>query len=46
MTIVYMLIDGALHLEDVRQLLSYEAFQELLSEMKLPTSDALADRIH
>lgn len=43
MTIVYMFIDGALHLEDVRHLLSDEAFQELLSEMKLPTSDAIGD---
>jgi Transposase DDE domain group 1 len=43
MTIVYMFIDGSLHLEDVRHLLSDEAFQELLSEMKLPTSDAIGD---
>lgn len=43
MTIVYMFIDGALHLEDVRHLLSDEAFQELLSGMKLPTSDAIGD---
>lgn len=43
MTIVYMFIDGALHLEDVRHLMSDEAFQELLSDMKLPTSDAIGD---
>lgn len=43
MSIVYMFIDGTLHLEDVRHLLSDEAFQELLSEMKLPTGDALGD---
>jgi len=43
MTLVYMFIDGALHLEDVRHLQSDEAFQELLSEMKLPSSDAIGD---
>ena len=30
MTLVYMFIDGALHLEDVRHLHSDEAFQEML----------------
>jgi len=43
MTLVYMFIDGALHLEDVRHLQSDEAFQEMLKEMKLPTSDAIGD---
>ena len=43
MTMVYMFIDGVLHLEDVRHLMSDEAFQEMLSEMKLPTSDAIGD---
>jgi len=43
MMLVYMFIDGALHLEDVRHLQSDEAFQELLSEMKLPSSDAIGD---
>lgn len=43
MTVVYMFIDGALHLEDVRHLMSDEAFQELLADMKLPTSDAIGD---
>jgi len=43
MTVVYMFIDGAIHLEDVKHLISDEAFQELLSDMKLPTSDAIGD---
>ena len=43
MTLVYMFVDGALHLEDVRHLQSDEAFQEMLKEMKLPTSDAIGD---
>lgn len=43
MTLVYMFVDGALHLEDVRHLMSDEAFQEMLSDMKLPTSDAIGD---
>ncbi len=43
MTMVYMFIDGALHLEDVRHLMSDEAFQEFLADMKLPTSDAIGD---
>ena len=43
MTVVYMFIDGALHLEDVRHLMSDGAFQELLSDMELPTSDAIGD---
>lgn len=42
-TLTYMFIDGALHLEDVKHLMSDEAFQELLKEMKLPTSDAIGD---
>lgn len=42
-TLVYMFIDGALHLEDVRHLQSDEAFQEMLKEMRLPTSDAIGD---
>ncbi|HNV63186.1 MAG: IS1380 family transposase [Rikenellaceae bacterium] len=42
-TLVYMFIDGALHLEDVNHLHSDEAFQEMLKEMKLPTSDAIGD---
>lgn len=43
MTLVYMFIDGALHLEDVRHLLEDEAFQEFLKGMKLPTGDAIGD---
>lgn len=43
MTLVYMFIDGALHLEDVRHLLVDEAFGEFLKEMKLPSSDAIGD---
>src|SRR4030043_1856281 len=43
LTLVYMFIDGSLHLEDVKHLLEDEAFQEMLKEMKLPTSDALGD---
>lgn len=43
MTLVYMFIDGALHLEDVRHLQSDEAFKEILKEMKLPTSNAIGD---
>lgn len=43
MTLVYMFLDGALHLEDVRHLMSDEAFQEMISEMKLPSSDAIGD---
>ncbi|MHB8930944.1 MAG: IS1380 family transposase [Melioribacteraceae bacterium] len=43
MTLVYMFVDGALHLEDVRHLMSDEAFQEMLTDMKLPTSDAIGD---
>lgn len=42
-TLVYMFIDGAVHLEDVNHLHSDEAFQEMLSEMQLPTSDAIGD---
>jgi hypothetical protein len=38
-----MFIDGAVHLEDVKHLHSDEAFQELLKEMKLPSSDAIGD---
>lgn len=43
MTLVHMIIDGAMHLEDVNQLLSDQGFQELLQEMDLPTSDAIGD---
>ncbi|MFN3693941.1 MAG: IS1380 family transposase [Ignavibacterium sp.] len=42
-TLMYMDIDGAVHLEDVNHLHSDEAFQEMLKEMKLPTSDAIGD---
>lgn len=42
-TLAYMFIDGAVHLEDVNHLHSDEAFQQMLSEMKLPTSDAIGD---
>lgn len=43
MTLVYMFIDGAINLEDVNHLHSDEAFQEILSDMKLPTSNAIGD---
>lgn len=43
MTIVHMIIDGAVHLEDVNHLLEDEGFQELLKEMDIPTSDAIGD---
>lgn len=43
MTLMYMFIDGAMHLEDVKHLMSDEAFQELLEGMQLPTSDAIGD---
>ncbi len=43
MTLVHMIVDGAMHLEDVNHLLSDEAFQEILKEMDLPTSDAIGD---
>lgn len=42
-TLVYMFMDGAVHLEDVNHLHSDEAFQEMLKEMKLPGSDAIGD---
>ncbi len=42
-TLAYMFIDGAVHLEDVNHLHSDEAFQEMLTEMQLPTSDAIGD---
>jgi len=42
-TLVYMFIDGAIHLEDVNHLHSDEAFQELLKGVKLPSSDAIGD---
>lgn len=42
-TLAYMFIDGAVHLEDVNHLHSDEAFQQMLTEMKLPTSDAIGD---
>lgn len=38
---MYMHKDGAVYLEDVNHLYSDEAFQEMLKEMKLPTSDAI-----
>jgi hypothetical protein len=38
-----MIIDGAMHLEDVNHLHSDEGYQELLKEMELPTSDAIGD---
>lgn len=34
-TLMYMFIDGAVHLEDVNHLHSDEAYQEMLKEMKL-----------
>lgn len=43
MTLTYMFMDGAMHLEDVNHLRSDEAFQEMLKEMDLPTSDAIGD---
>jgi Transposase DDE domain group 1 len=43
MTLVYMIIDGALHLENVRHLMNDEAFQEMLKEMQIPTSEAIGD---
>ena len=43
MTLVHMIIDGAMHLEDVNQFHSDEGYQELLKEMELPTSDAIGD---
>ena len=42
-TLIYMFIDGAVHLEDVNHLHSDEAFQDMLKEMQLPTSDAIGD---
>jgi len=42
-TLMYMFIDGAVHLEDVNHLHNDEAFQEMLKEMKLPSSDAIGD---
>jgi len=42
-TLSYMFMDGAVHLEDVNHLHNDEAFQQMLSEMKLPTSDAIGD---
>lgn len=43
MTLVHMIIDGAMHLEDVNHLMSDEGYQELLKEIQLPTSDAIGD---
>jgi hypothetical protein len=43
MTLVHMIIDGSLHLEDVNHLLADEGYQELLKEMNLPSSDAIGD---
>jgi hypothetical protein len=42
-TLAYMFIDGAVHLEDVNHLHNDQAFQQMLSEMRLPTSDAIGD---
>jgi len=42
-TLMYMYMDGAVHLEDVNHFHSDEAFQEMLQEIKLPTSDAIGD---
>lgn len=42
-TLTYMFIDGAVHLEDVNYLHSDQAFQEMLKEKQLPTSDAIGD---
>lgn len=42
-TLMYMFMDGAVHLEDVNHLHSDEAFQEMLKDIKLPTSDAIGD---
>lgn len=41
--LVYMFMDGAVHLEDVNHLHSEEAFQEMLSQLKLPTGDTIGD---
>ncbi len=38
---MYMYLHGTVHLEDVNQLHSDEAFQEMLKEMELPTSYAI-----
>ena len=43
MTLVHMIIDGAMHLEDVNHLISDEGYQEILKGMELPTSDAIGD---
>ena len=43
MTLVYMLLDGAVHLEDVNHLMNDQAYQEMIKEMKLPSSDAIGD---
>lgn len=43
MTLIYMFIDGAIHLEDVNHLHNDEAFQEMLKDMRLPSSDAIGD---
>jgi hypothetical protein len=42
-TLMYMFIDGAMHLEDVNHLHSDEAYQEMIKEMRLPGSDAIGD---
>jgi hypothetical protein len=43
MTLVHMMIDGAMHLEDVNHLLADEGYKELLKEMDLPSADAIGD---
>ena len=43
MTLVYMFLDGAVHLEDVNHLMNDQAYQEMIKEMKLPSSDAIGD---
>jgi hypothetical protein len=43
MTLMYMFIDGALHLEDVSHLREDKAYQEMIHQMKLPSSDAIGD---
>jgi hypothetical protein len=43
MTLMYMFIDGALHLEDVSHLHEDKAYQEMIHQMKLPSSDAIGD---
>ena len=42
-TLVEMMIDGAMHLEDVRSLETDTALQELTEKTSYPSSDALGD---